>query len=130
MGVVYYHKVIQLLGCKICVIKIVIVCIFLAGVLAWKDPHVLLHSLQIAEVLMQKLPYIFSKTFVREGVVHAVDTLILSNQSSPNSIHPLPGKDQDGSMGAPPKPNPDVIGDVIVDQTVKQMEWKNQNPKA
>ena len=30
--------------------------------------------------------------------------LILSNQSSQNSIHPLPGKHQDGSMGAPPKP--------------------------
>lgn len=77
---------------------------FLAGVLAWKDPQVLIPALQIAEVLMQKLPDIFSKTFVREGVVHAVDTLILSNQSSPNSMHALPGKDQDGTMVAPPKP--------------------------
>jgi hypothetical protein len=32
-------------------------------------------ALQIAEVLMQKLLDIFSKTFVREGVVHVVDTL-------------------------------------------------------
>ena len=104
MDAVYYHKIIQFLGCKICVINIVIVCIFLAGVLAWKDPQVLIHALQIPEVLMQKLPDIFSKTFFKEGVVHATDMLILPNYSSPNSIHPLPGKDQDGSMGAPPKP--------------------------
>ncbi|KAL5706451.1 HECT-type E3 ubiquitin transferase [Ranunculus cassubicifolius] len=49
---------------------------FLAGVLAWKDPQVLIPALQIAEILMDKLPETFSKTFVREGVVHAVDTLI------------------------------------------------------
>ena len=104
MDAVYYHKIIHMLGCKICVINIVIVCRFLARVLAWKDPQVLIPSLQIADVLMQKLRDIFSKTFVREGGVHAIDTLILSNQSSPNSMHPLPGKDQDGSMGVPPKP--------------------------
>ena len=53
---------------------------------------------------MQKLFDIFSKTFVREGVVHVVDMMILSNQSSLNSMHTFPGKDQYGSMGAPPKP--------------------------
>ena len=79
MDAVYYHKIIQLLGCKICVINIVIVCIFLAGVLAWKDPQVLILAIQIAEVLMQKLLAILSKTFVREGVVHVVDMWILSN---------------------------------------------------
>lgn len=57
---------------------------FLAGVLAWKDPHVLVPSLQIAEILMEKLPGTFSKMFVREGVVHAVDQLILAG--NPNTI--------------------------------------------
>ncbi|XP_057966486.1 E3 ubiquitin-protein ligase UPL3 [Malania oleifera] len=57
---------------------------FLAGVLAWKDPQVLVPSLQIAEILMEKLPGIFSKMFVREGVVHAVDALILAG--SPNTV--------------------------------------------
>ncbi|KAF2302054.1 hypothetical protein GH714_031917 [Hevea brasiliensis] len=56
---------------------------FLAGVLAWKDPHVLVPALQIAEILMEKLPGTFSKMFVREGVVHAVDQLILSG--NPNT---------------------------------------------
>eukprot|EP01018_Ginkgo_biloba_P019051 Gb_20277 [translate_table: standard] len=78
---------------------------FLAGVLAWKDPQVLVPALQIAEVLMQKLPDVFSKMFVREGVVHAVDALISSNQSTPFSMHgSASGKDQDVSTGAPPKP--------------------------
>ncbi|ERN00443.1 hypothetical protein AMTR_s00100p00119160 [Amborella trichopoda] len=56
---------------------------FLAGVLAWKDPQVLVPTLQIAEILMEKLPDTFSKMFVREGVVHAVDVLISSSSSSP-----------------------------------------------
>ncbi|XP_060176195.1 E3 ubiquitin-protein ligase UPL3-like [Lycium barbarum] len=51
---------------------------FLAGVLAWKDPQVLVPALQIAEILMEKLPVVFGKMFVREGVVHAVDALMLS----------------------------------------------------
>ncbi|XP_043712874.1 E3 ubiquitin-protein ligase UPL3-like [Telopea speciosissima] len=55
---------------------------FLAGVLAWKDPQVLIPALQIAEILMDKLPGTFSKMFVREGVVHAVDTLIITDSST------------------------------------------------
>ncbi|KAL1362137.1 hypothetical protein HN51_010411 [Arachis hypogaea] len=55
---------------------------FLAGVLAWKDPHVLVPALQIAEILMEKLPGTFSKMFIREGVVHAVDQLILAGNST------------------------------------------------
>lgn len=55
---------------------------FLAGVLAWKDPYVLVPALQIAEILMEKLPGTFSKMFVREGVVHAVDQLILTGNST------------------------------------------------
>ncbi|KAF0930868.1 hypothetical protein E2562_035966 [Oryza meyeriana var. granulata] len=55
---------------------------FLAGSLAWKDPQMLIPALQIAEILMEKLPMTFSKTFVREGVVHAVESLILPEHSS------------------------------------------------
>ncbi|XP_047332600.1 E3 ubiquitin-protein ligase UPL3-like isoform X2 [Impatiens glandulifera] len=50
---------------------------FLADVLAWKDPQVLIPALQIADILMGKLPGTFTKMFVREGVIHAVDVLIL-----------------------------------------------------
>ncbi|KAH9622519.1 hypothetical protein KSS87_008684 [Heliosperma pusillum] len=73
---------------------------FLAGVLAWKDPQVLVPALQIAEILMEKLPETFSKLFVREGVVHAVDSLIPATPSS--SILPQPAtpdKDNDSTPG-------------------------------
>nr|PNR54131.1 hypothetical protein PHYPA_007807 [Physcomitrium patens] len=53
---------------------------FLAGVLASKDMSLLTKALQIAEMLMQKLPDVFAKMFVKEGVVHALDTLITSEQ--------------------------------------------------
>jgi len=59
---------------------------FLAGVLAWKDPHVLVPALQIAEVLIKKLPDTFPKLFVKEGVVHAIDTLISADLSSSSSV--------------------------------------------
>ncbi|XP_039059667.1 E3 ubiquitin-protein ligase UPL3-like [Hibiscus syriacus] len=73
---------------------------FLAGVLAWKDPHVLVPSLQIAEILMEKLPGTFSKMFVREGVVHAVDQLILigNQNATPVQLSP-PEKDNDSASG-------------------------------
>lgn len=73
---------------------------FLAGVLAWKDPQVLIPALQITEILMEKLPGTFSKIFVREGVVHAVDTLIL-----PGSLSSVPSQ---GSSGE--KDNDSILG--------------------
>ncbi|KAK6120887.1 hypothetical protein DH2020_045369 [Rehmannia glutinosa] len=72
---------------------------FLAGVLAWKDPQVLVPALQIAEILMEKLPGTFSKMFVREGVVHAVHTLILTGSTS--SSQPSSNeKDNDSTPGS------------------------------
>lgn len=74
---------------------------FLAGVLAWKDPQVLVPALQIAEILMEKLPETFSKMFVREGVVHAVDSLILAAPSKSVSAQPSMGdKDGDSTPGS------------------------------
>ncbi|XP_065865567.1 E3 ubiquitin-protein ligase UPL3 [Euphorbia lathyris] len=73
---------------------------FLAGVLAWKDPHVLVPALQIAEILMEKLPGIFAKMFIREGVVHAVDQLILAGNSNATPIQASPAeKDNDYVSG-------------------------------
>lgn len=72
---------------------------FLAGVLAWKDPQVLIPALQIAEILMEKLPETFSKMFVREGVVHAVEALICSDSSSAVTSQAASEKDHDPSPG-------------------------------
>ncbi|CAJ2679506.1 unnamed protein product [Trifolium pratense] len=74
---------------------------FLAGVLASKDSHVLLPALQIAEILMEKLPETFSKMFIREGVVHAVDQLILPGNST---IVSSAEKDNDSTPGASSRP--------------------------
>ncbi|KAL5199719.1 hypothetical protein ABZP36_020922 [Zizania latifolia] len=73
---------------------------FLAGILAWKDPQVLIPALQIAEIMMEKLPETFSKLFVREGVVHAVESLVCpesSDSSVPSQISPQ-DKDNDSVM--------------------------------
>ncbi|XP_021775478.1 E3 ubiquitin-protein ligase UPL3-like [Chenopodium quinoa] len=71
---------------------------FLSGVLAWKDPQVLVPALQIAEILMEKLPETFSKMFVREGVVHAVDSLISSPSNSISAQTATPEKDSDSAL--------------------------------
>lgn len=49
---------------------------FLAGLLARKDQHVLLLTLKIIESLMQKLPGVFSSSFIKEGVLHAIHMFI------------------------------------------------------
>nr|GMC85326.1 E3 ubiquitin-protein ligase UPL3 [Ipomoea batatas] len=73
---------------------------FLAGVLAWKDPQVLVPALQIAEILMEKLPGFFSKMFVREGVVHAVNALIIAEAHVTPSQPPSFEKDNDCITGS------------------------------
>lgn len=73
----------QYLDFRNCPNKYAHCCSFLAGILAWKDPQVLIPALQIAEILMEKLPEIFLKMFVREGVVHAIESLICPELSSP-----------------------------------------------
>ncbi|CAA6655990.1 unnamed protein product [Spirodela intermedia] len=73
---------------------------FLAGVLAWKDPQVLIPALQIAEILMDKLQETFSKMFVREGVVHAIGTLILPDSSSSVYVQSTSNEDSDALHGA------------------------------
>ncbi|KAL3814018.1 hypothetical protein ACJIZ3_015286 [Penstemon smallii] len=79
IGKLMYFSTVEMIQCLMNVTNI---SSFLAGVLAWKDPQVLVPALQIAEILMEKLPGTFSKMFVREGVVHAVETLILTESTS------------------------------------------------
>lgn len=49
---------------------------------------------------MDKLPETFSKMFVREGVVHAIGTLILPDSSSLVSVQPTSNEDSDALHGA------------------------------
>eukprot|EP00899_Mesostigma_viride_P024617 jgi/Mesvir1/533/Mv11394-RA.1 len=53
---------------------------FLAGLLSSKDTSTLSYGLSMAELLMSKLPAVFSKAFVKEGLLHAIDKLIEGRQ--------------------------------------------------
>ncbi|XP_042377997.1 E3 ubiquitin-protein ligase UPL4-like isoform X1 [Zingiber officinale] len=57
-------------------IKDINISYFLAGLLLKKDPHILLSTLETVEILMQKLPGFFLSSFIKEGVVHAIDALL------------------------------------------------------
>uniref|UniRef100_A0A0E0DSM4 HECT-type E3 ubiquitin transferase n=1 Tax=Oryza meridionalis TaxID=40149 RepID=A0A0E0DSM4_9ORYZ len=50
---------------------------FLAGLLSRKDHHVLFSSLKLIEILMQKLPDAYLGSFIKEGVVYAVEALLM-----------------------------------------------------
>ncbi|XP_073982784.1 E3 ubiquitin-protein ligase ctrip isoform X4 [Rhodnius prolixus] len=47
----------------------------LAGMMASQDLRIVVSALQIAEILMQKLPDLFSVHFTREGVIHEIKQL-------------------------------------------------------
>ncbi|XP_024080422.1 E3 ubiquitin-protein ligase TRIP12 isoform X4 [Cimex lectularius] len=47
----------------------------LAGMMASQDLRIVVSALQIAEILMQKLPEVFSVHFTREGVMHEIKQL-------------------------------------------------------
>ncbi|PHU06662.1 E3 ubiquitin-protein ligase UPL4 [Capsicum chinense] len=55
---------------------------FLAGVFTRKDPHVLILALQIVDKLLEKLSHVFLNSFVKEGVLFAVDALLSSEKCS------------------------------------------------
>eukprot|EP00898_Chlorokybus_atmophyticus_P003350 jgi/Chlat1/4015/Chrsp26S04084 len=51
---------------------------FISSLVLSKDATAAACGVQFAELLMEKLPKLFAKPFVREGVVHALDTLAAS----------------------------------------------------
>ena len=48
---------------------------FIGGLISSKDSNTAAYAMQLAEILMLKLPSIFSPYFLKEGVVHAIDQL-------------------------------------------------------
>ena len=65
----------------------------IASMLASSDYKIVISALQISEILMKKLPNIFSVYFYREGVVHQIEILIgfgISSSSHPAVAHPQP----------------------------------------
>ncbi|XP_057827496.2 E3 ubiquitin-protein ligase UPL3 isoform X1 [Cryptomeria japonica] len=101
---------------------------FLAGVLGSKDPYVLIPALQIADILIQKLPDTFSKMFVKEGVLHAVDTLISADMSGSVSAQAFtPGKDEISESALPNSTGTIMPLDESNSKAVGKEEYKGSN---
>lgn len=79
---------------------------FLSGVLARKDPIVLYYALRIAKILMEKMPQIFPKIFVREGFMMAVSALTVPGCTAfPKRSSCEEGSKHSGlAVGSPPNP--------------------------
>lgn len=60
-----------------------------------KDSHTIVGGVQMAHILMEKLPSIFLVLFHREGVVHEVRSL----RDSPLHLLPTPRKDAEKRLG-------------------------------
>ncbi|UJR37286.1 hypothetical protein I4U23_029995 [Adineta vaga] len=58
----------------------------IASMLASSDYKIVISALQISEILMKKLPEIFSVYFYREGVVHQIEILIDIGVSSSSNL--------------------------------------------
>jgi E3 ubiquitin-protein ligase TRIP12 len=58
----------------------------IASMLASSDYKIVVSALQMAEILMKKLPQIFSSYFYREGVVHQIEILIGFGVSSSSNL--------------------------------------------
>lgn len=101
---------------------------FLAGVLGSKDPHILVPALQIADILIQKLPDTFSKMFVKEGVLHAVDSLISADMSGPVSAQAFtPGKDELSELALPNSTDTVMPLDESNSKAVGKEEYRGSN---
>ncbi|XP_055377635.1 E3 ubiquitin-protein ligase TRIP12 isoform X2 [Condylostylus longicornis] len=80
------------------VLKNQIVSSHLAGMMASNDLRIVVGALQMAEILMQKLPDVFGTHFRREGVIHQIN--LLADPSIPICANPSP-KLNSGALSAP-----------------------------
>ncbi|KAF6134782.1 hypothetical protein GIB67_002183 [Kingdonia uniflora] len=55
---------------------------FLTGVFTRRDPHVLILALKLVNNVMQKLPNVFKNSFQKEGVIYAIDSLLMPEKCS------------------------------------------------
>ena len=56
---------------------------FVATLLGSQDGPVISSAVQMAEILMQKQPKVFSSFFLKEGVAHAIDQLASEHVPAP-----------------------------------------------
>lgn len=72
----------------------------IAGMMASNDLRIVVGALQMAEILMQKLPEVFGIHFRRDGVMHQIN--LLADPSIPICANPSPkSKDSIGTVSSP-----------------------------
>lgn len=71
----------------------------IAGMMASQDLRIVVGAMQMAEILMQKLPQIFETHFIREGVMHQVKQLAETDVQTP--IKSPPSTSNAGIEGLP-----------------------------
>lgn len=79
------------------VLKNQLVSAHIAGMMASNDLRIVVGALQMAEILMQKLPDVFGVHFRREGVMHQIN--LLADPTIPICVVPSP---KSGAVSAPP----------------------------
>jgi len=60
----------------------------IAGMMASQDLRIVVGAMQMAEILMQKLPQVFETHFIREGVMHQVKQLAEADIQTPTKSSP------------------------------------------
>lgn len=90
----------------------------IATLLGSKDPAIAAHGMQAAEILMGKLPDVFTQFFLKEGVVHAMEQL--ATAEPPPATSPAPA-------AAPVAPAVQGVSTRRRSQAVSQQE---QQPQA
>lgn len=71
----------------------------IAGMMASQDLRIVVGAIQMAEILMQKLPQVFETHFIREGVMHQVKQLAEADIQTP--VKSSPSTSNTGVEGLP-----------------------------
>ena len=80
------------------------ICSFISGLLSGRDSSAVAYAMQMAEVLMDRLPGMYRVHFLKEGVLHAINQLAgtapaTSKASDPKSTESPDSEGQKASKG-------------------------------
>lgn len=109
------------------VLKNQLVSSHIAGMMASNDLRIVVGALQMAEILMQKLPDVFGTHFRREGVIYQITQLTDPNNPICANPSPKPLAGTSGSQSAPPSASSLQVNPFFIDnsQTVGSITTSN-----
>lgn len=83
----------------------------IAGMMASQDLRIVVGAMQMAEILMLKLPQVFETHFIREGVMHQVKHLAEADIQTP--VKSSPSTSNAGVEGLPGPSGSTQSGDFL-----------------